>query len=92
MHAIETALSDSDDDSNKKVYSDVKLSSESSSMTSRISHIPEDCIDVQVGIPDLGNQIDSDGTPVNSDYNDSADDVSDITDGDDSVISDLRKF
>jgi len=61
-------------------------------MTSCINHIPEDCIDVQVGIPDLGNQIDSDGTPVNSDYNDSADDVSDITDGDDSVISDLREW
>jgi len=97
LHAIETALSDSDDELNKPIpETSQKCVAEASG----------DCADVNDSVSvtdDISELLPSDGiahvSTINTDYFDSADTlsdvsdtVSDISDPDDSVVSELQKW
>lgn len=97
LHAIETALSDSDDELNKPIP-------ETSQKC--VAEASRDCADVNDSVSvtdDISELLPSDGiahvSTINTDYFDSADTlsdvsdtVSDISDPDDSVVSELQKW
>ena len=100
LHAIETAVSDSDNDLDRQECVTV-LPSEGDISTANAEHVTEECVNgndydnesAQDEVICDGVQFDTAGT-LSSDYSTSTDAVSDsdISDTDDTVISDLRQW